>query len=150
MHPAPTNGVQCLVPYLLTIVLLAAPTMPEAPPSPTVAKYVARHKAAKARRNVGWALAAVGVAAMASGVILAVYGATEVDINRDYDTAIADVVSGSAAAAVGLALFIPGVVFALQGQLEMTDTEWRIKAALQTAFVAPTRSGIVLGASFRF
>ena len=80
------------------------------------------YRRARAKRNIGIALAIPGVASTLLGVVLISYGANqEPYINAE----IGEIVGGSITAAVGLAVGIPGVVLWTAGQDEMDVVKWR-------------------------
>jgi hypothetical protein len=80
------------------------------------------YKKARAKRNIGIALAVPGVASTVLGIIIITYGATqEPYINAQ----IGEIVGGSIVSAVGMAVGIPGVVLWSQGQDEMDVVKWR-------------------------
>jgi hypothetical protein len=113
-----------------------------------VPKLEAQRKAARVKRNLGWGLAAAGVALTCAGAAL--IGVATTDGNLSFDDAVLEAVAGGATALVGLLLAIPGAVLALRNQDAITDVEWRLRAAGATAFIAPARSGATVGARFTF
>lgn len=141
----------------MAITLLIAQTAAAAPgamatiPTPHE-RLTKRYRNALVRRNLGWGLTAVGLAAIAAGSVVAVFGATQVNTNAPggYDQAITDVIAGAATGICGLGLVIPGVILSLQGQGEMTEVEWRLRAASQIAFIAPGSTGFMVGARLAF
>lgn len=98
------------------------------------AKLEARYRAARIERNVGWGLAAAGIALVAAGGIAVGYAAR--DNVMTFEQHVGEAIAGGAAMAVGLALAVPGAVLSLRGQDAMTDVTWRLRAV-----VAPSRDG---------
>ena len=142
------------MPCALTLALLIAQaTAVTAPNQPPLEHLKHRYHSALVQRDVGWGLTALGLATLTAGAIVAGFGATEVNTIEPggYDKAINYVIAGAVTGIVGIGLAIPGVVLALHGQGEMTDLEWRIRAASQMAYIAPMPSGgAMFGAHFTF
>jgi hypothetical protein len=109
----------------------ATPLIPIAPPV-DVARLQLRYRSARIQRDLGWGLAALGLALAAAGSTTAVYGAYQDGYN------VAGLITGVSLAAAGAAFIIPGIVLALRGQDAMTDVGWRMRAV---PLLAPLRSG---------
>ena len=113
-----------------------------------------RYERARLRRDLGWGLSGVGIAAIVAGAAVLAYGFT-IDCNPSLPACYDDVIKphyygGIAAMGIGVLHAIPGIVLALQGQGEMTDVEWRRGRYPRTAYVLPTPGGFVVGAAGSF
>ncbi len=124
------------------------PQIPVAPPLDLV-RLELRYRSARIQRDLGWGLAAAGIALAAAGTATAVFGA----YRDNYD--VAGLLTGVALAAAGVALTIPGIVLALRGQDVMAEVGSRMR--LFVPVVTPTRSGpsaaadgLLVGARFSF
>jgi hypothetical protein len=89
-------------------------------------RLVRQYIKAEARRNVGIALAGVGVALAILGGVVIGYGALDqYQLAAGYELA-----GGIISSAVGVALAIPGVVLWVTGQDDMDVATWRRKQLL--------------------
>lgn len=131
---------------LLTVAFAGRPARADAPSQAELAAKLKQSlRVAVIERDLGWGLAGVGLAATAAGAVL--LGTSG---QASYDQGATRSTYGLIVLAAGAAHLIPGVVLAVVGQTRMTDLDWRLKAIASAPFVAPTRGGLTLGASFRF
>jgi hypothetical protein len=101
---------------------------------------------ARAKRNVGIALAVPGVASTVLGLVLISYASLqEPNLNAE----VGEYVAGGLTGLVGLALGIPGCVLWTTGQDEMDVVKWRRKQ-LVVPFARIDRDGARAGLQISF
>jgi hypothetical protein len=101
-----------------------------APLKVDIDRLVRTYLKAEARRNVGIALAGVGVALAILGGVVISYGAVDqYQLAAGYELAGGIISSG-----VGVALAIPGVVLWVTGQDDMDVATWRRKQLLTVSW----------------
>ena len=142
---------------LLVLLSVGDVTLPLPGPPTTVVieryrveqQRVSTSRSAVRRRNAGWALAAVGVAAFAGSAVLISQFYTSPVTSTDYfnNVLVPEYLSGIALAAIGIAITIPGIVLALQGQLDVSEEVLRPTPRVS---LVPTRGGAMVGLGFAY
>ncbi len=111
---------------------------------PVAGRLLARRRSARIERGFGIGLVAAGLATALAGALT-----LWVAQSAPYDQGTQMVTPGAVTLSVGAGVVVPGIVLAFHGQWRLDDADWRLEA-LRTAFVAPSRDGVLAGARFRF
>lgn len=108
------------------------------------------YRSARARRNVGIALAIPGVGITVLGTVLFAYGVSTSATDRNILSAGLEAAWGAIVGGIGLCIAIPGIVLWILGQDNMDVLTWRRRQLTVSFAPIPLRDGASLALTLRF